>query len=243
MRNESSRFVKGKHYSVNTEFKRGHLAWNKGKQCHNKIKIICGNCGIEFEDWSSGKRKYCSRECHGISTRVKLSSEKLKEMYESGLCIPEIAKKFGCSKTLVRKRFFEFGIPIRSVSEAIKLGYKMGARKRMCGKNHPLWRAERTMQAGYVYIFPGIGKRIREHRYIWEQSNGKIPSGCIIHHLNGIKTDNRIENLCMVTRANHSANHAPERTIEPYKKRILELEKKLADKESGSKDFYWINKL
>ena len=41
------------------------------------------------------------------------------------------------------------------------------------------------------------------HRWIWEAANGPIPSDKEINHINGIKTDNRIENLEAVT---HSEN-------------------------------------
>ena|SRR6185312_1235662 len=37
------------------------------------------------------------------------------------------------------------------------------------------------------------------HRFIWESVNGQIPSGMQINHINGVKTDNRIENLELVT--------------------------------------------
>lgn len=36
-----------------------------------------------------------------------------------------------------------------------------------------------------------------ESRVIWEEHYGNIPQGGVIHHINGIKTDNRIENLMM----------------------------------------------
>ena len=43
------------------------------------------------------------------------------------------------------------------------------------------------------------GKSWVQHRYVWEQHNGPIPDGMQIHHINGIKNDNRIENLALVT--------------------------------------------
>ncbi len=47
-----------------------------------------------------------------------------------------------------------------------------------------------------------------EHRLIWEDAYGAIPKGCPIHHRNGIKTDNRLENLELCeSQADHSKRH------------------------------------
>lgn len=46
------------------------------------------------------------------------------------------------------------------------------------------------------------------HRLIWEDWYGKpVPKGCQIHHLNEIKTDNRIQNLQCVERSAHMRFH------------------------------------
>lgn len=37
------------------------------------------------------------------------------------------------------------------------------------------------------------------HRMVWEAFNGRIPSGMQINHLNGVKNDNRIDNMEVCT--------------------------------------------
>lgn len=51
------------------------------------------------------------------------------------------------------------------------------------------------------------GLKIAEHRYIWENHFGKIPVGHSIHHKNGNKKDNRIENLVCVNDKEHMRLH------------------------------------
>lgn len=61
-------------------------------------------------------------------------------------------------------------------------------------------------KTGYL-IFGDVKKYV--HRVIWEEYFGKIPSGLIVHHKNGNKEDNRIENLEIMSRAEHSKLHDP----------------------------------
>uniref|UniRef100_A0A6M3IG98 Putative homing endonuclease n=1 Tax=viral metagenome TaxID=1070528 RepID=A0A6M3IG98_9ZZZZ len=63
-----------------------------------------------------------------------------------------------------------------------------------------------------------------EHIIVWEQANNKtLPKGWVVHHLNGIRDDNRIENLFGMPRKRHNLKLA----LEPYEKRIQELEDEL----------------
>lgn len=44
------------------------------------------------------------------------------------------------------------------------------------------------------------------HRVIWEMVNGPIPEGMEIDHINGVRSDNRLGNLRLVTRAENTRN-------------------------------------
>lgn len=69
---------------------------------------------------------------------------------------------------------------------------RAGYRQRLC-PDHP-----RADGCGYVM----------EHILVWEKATGiPVPIDCCIHHLNGIKSDNRIENLCMMQHAAHTVFH------------------------------------
>ena len=58
------------------------------------------------------------------------------------------------------------------------------------------------------------------HRLIFEDFYGKIPDGCHIHHKDGVKTNNCIMNLQIMTESQHHKLHGGEYeyTIEDRKK-------------------------
>jgi len=51
------------------------------------------------------------------------------------------------------------------------------------------------------------GKITTMHRAIWELVNGEIPKDYMIHHKNGNKKDNRIDNLECLSRKQHGIKH------------------------------------
>lgn len=69
---------------------------------------------------------------------------------------------------------------------------------------------------GYVRLFVDR-KFVLEHRYLMEQYLGrKLSVKENVHHINGDKRDNRIENLLLVDRSSHAIGHALQRRDEHY---------------------------
>lgn len=56
-------------------------------------------------------------------------------------------------------------------------------------------------------------KGVRLHRLVWEQANGAIPHGYHIHHIDGDRNNNQIDNLALLKGTEHLSGHmrAPER--------------------------------
>lgn len=73
-------------------------------------------------------------------------------------------------------------------------------------KPKPRWKmvAQRPKKTGYVTYHlcrDGERKDLLAHRLVWEGFNGPIPDGFEINHKNGVRSDNRLENLELLTRS------------------------------------------
>lgn len=60
---------------------------------------------------------------------------------------------------------------------------------------------------------------VAEHRYVYASFWGLDPHH-VVHHLNGLKGDNRIENLCAIPRTDHDTKNI----VHELQKRIRQLE-------------------
>lgn len=70
------------------------------------------------------------------------------------------------------------------------------------------------------------GKKVYEHRYVMEQFLGrKLKKGEEVHHINGDKLDNRIENLEVLKMVDHKKHHR-DKVTGKFVSRIIEREDK-----------------
>jgi len=78
------------------------------------------------------------------------------------------------------------------------------------GKEHPRWNNGRAETAsGYVMIRVGYKKYVGEHVLAMEKNIGrKLKKNIeVVHHKNGVRNDNRISNLVLMTRSEHARHH------------------------------------
>jgi len=107
---------------------------------------------------------------------------------------------------------------------------------------HEIIRSRRLLN-GYVLI--GLNKDspyyqmrnklgyVLEHRFIMAKHLGRcLESWEIVHHINGIKTDNRIENLLLANPIEHESVTILQNEVKTLKANILLLEHRLALLES-----------
>lgn len=134
----------------------------------------------------------------------------LKERYPSERA-EDIGKVIGKSKSSVQHKAHRLGI-------AKDIEGFHGVRSLACsGANSGNFKNYRTItKKGYVLLHkpnhPSASKdgNVMEHRYVVEKALGIVlPKMFDVHHLNGDKQDNRLDNLAIVTHSAHTKIHGP----------------------------------
>lgn len=204
----------------------------------------CPTCGKEFKTKEAWIRKgggvFCSRECirqrdtkslwwkRSGSVQKDIDVELATHLYtEEGFGTTELAEMFGVCSATIASRLKMAGVVLRTNKEAQRL------RSTLCkstGENSYRWTGGRKYNRGYVEIYRPDHYRanqkgyVREHILVWEaHNNKKVPKGWVVHHYNGIKDDNRPENLFAMPNKDHSRKELGSE----YKKKIRQLESEI----------------
>ncbi len=159
------------------------------------IEKTCERCGKIFRvsHWQAEHKnpRFCSRECR----------------WDAGDGLPVLVDRICpvCGRTFQARRQY------------LRHGQARCCSARCSGerlRKHPTIEFQ-----GGLYSLEESGyyrcKRLnlRLHQAVWISHFGAIPEGCVVHHIDGNKDNNAIENLTLATRRLHAHTHRRPRGI------------------------------
>lgn len=173
--------------------------------------IQCDYCKKTFTAIQKS-RKYCSQECFYQSNTLR---REIHCQYCNKLFMQNNTKQKFCSNECQRSSRFIIDKPckncgkLRPRSDTVfcsKECYRQYSKEHCSGPNHHSYAGNKILDRdGYVKVYIGCGKkRAYEHRVIAESILGrKLKRNEVVHHINGVKTDNRNCNLLICSASFH----------------------------------------
>jgi hypothetical protein len=172
-----------------------HVRLGRGRWCSRvcwtrSVPRTCEYCGLPFAAVLShasqrpGSARYCSQACYHTAQRRRV--------------------RFAClhcgGEAFVTPRQAESGGGKYCSQRCSVLAHR--------GAGNANWRGGRSARPDrYVVVRSPDGGRDYEHRVVYAAAYGAIPAGYEVHHRNGVRDDNRLENLCLLSASQHRAEH------------------------------------
>lgn len=123
----------------------------------------------------------------------------------------------------LRKRIERYG------EDAVTTNYTGKHATHANGDSHPRWNRKgssitkhgyRKIRVGASHVLADLNGFAYEHLLVWcEAGNARPARDEVIHHINGNKLDNRIENLQVMKRTAHNALHIRDHQFKPKERK------------------------
>ena len=158
------------------------------------ITLTCQYCHKSFNPKRDRKiQKYCSYKClNGAKKLLPIHCKRCDVIFK-----PKLSKNIYCSVSCAGK-----SAPV-TLKGALNPKWKGGIHRRITG-------ATRKQPTGYIEVWNGH-RWIGQHRMFMEvQLNRPLTDNEQVHHINGVRNDNRIDNLVVLTKAQHNHLHKTE---------------------------------
>ncbi len=156
---------------------------------------LCKICNLEFSPRRSSQY-FCSRSCSSKNTAIVYGHYRAqkKKNGASLVCLQ-------CSNTFYVPKY-RISLAKFCSRRCIALAHpEIGEKAR---KNSPLMKRSGLRETRKYVVITVNGKQIREHRHVMQEHlKRKLETWEHVHHINGNPTDNRIENLMVLSNSEH----------------------------------------
>lgn len=172
-----------------------------------KIKMRCQECPEDFliSPYRMRTAKFCSRQCKAQWMRRILTGTHI-------IGHPAWNKGIKGLRLSPDSEFKRGSIPWNREKKGIHLSPKSEFKRGSIPKN--------KVPIGTIKIRPDSQHHPRNwikvdepnvwepyYRFLWRQAFGSIPDDKVLHHMNGIHNDDRLENLELLSRPEHASVH------------------------------------
>ena len=191
------------------------------------VSSKCEHCGKEtnykYKGWV---RKYCSHKCANVasSTQRTIPRQSIschfcnKEFYLLESVIRSRTKQVGTAPQYCSKKCEGMSKRTRKVVNCKQCNKEFETTRNLfCSRicrdeyfkiNGMKKKSGYWFENGYKILYVNGNKSIKEHIKIMENAIGrKLEKDEVVHHINSNIGDNRIENLALMTRSEHSRLH------------------------------------